>query len=129
MTMPLAADVLCGSISTTLAGFVGGSPLGRMRLAKRVCLDRALLRTLLVMMRAKDRGLWEIAANVGLTGKRPRETSLDSQATLLLRANEVTQRSGRTEARIGLRMMPTFPRSSLSFRLGLSSVLNAFRHH
>src|SRR5246127_5509959 len=26
------------------------------------------------------------------------------------------RRSGRTEARIGLRMMPTFPRSSLSFR-------------
>jgi hypothetical protein len=29
---------------------------------------------------------------------------------------DVTQRSGRVEARIGLRMMPTFPRSPLSFR-------------
>jgi hypothetical protein len=48
-------------------------------------------------MRAKERGRWEIAANhnVGLpgalTGKRPRETSLDSQATQLLRANEMTR--------------------------------------
>jgi hypothetical protein len=49
------------------------------------------------MMRAKERGLWEIAANHNvrlpgaLTGKRPRETSLDSQATQLLRANEMTR--------------------------------------
>ena len=60
----------------------------KMRLA-RVCSDCALLRTLLVMMRAKERGRWEIAANHNvrlpgaLTGKRRRETSLDSKATQL----------------------------------------------
>jgi hypothetical protein len=49
------------------------------------------------MMRAKERGRWGIAANqnVGLpgalTGKRPRETSLDSKATQLRRANEKTR--------------------------------------
>jgi hypothetical protein len=49
------------------------------------------------MMRAKERGLWEIAANHNvrlpgaLTGKRRRETSLDSKATQLLRANEMTR--------------------------------------
>ncbi|HJY47957.1 MAG TPA: hypothetical protein VJ349_04820, partial [Stellaceae bacterium] len=49
------------------------------------------------MMRAKERGRWEIAANHNvrlpgaLTGKRPRETSLDSKATQLRRANEKTR--------------------------------------
>jgi hypothetical protein len=49
------------------------------------------------MKRAKERGRWEIAANHNvrlpgaLTGKRPRETSLDSKAVQLLRANEMTR--------------------------------------
>jgi hypothetical protein len=49
------------------------------------------------MMRAKERGRWEIAANHNvrlpgaLTGKRRSETSLDSKATQLLRANEMTR--------------------------------------
>ena len=49
-------------------------------------------------MRAKERGRREIAANHNvrlpgaLTGKRPRATFLDSKATQLLRANEMTRR-------------------------------------
>ncbi len=66
-----------------------------------VCLDCALICTLLVMMRDKERGRWEIAANHNvrlpgaLTGKRRRETSLDSKATQLLRANDAASGQAR----------------------------------
>jgi len=39
-----------------------------------------------------------------------------SEADISLRRTKVMLRSGGIEARIGLRMMPTFPRSPLSFR-------------
>jgi hypothetical protein len=109
MTMLLAADVLRGSISIALAGFCWRSspspqkgelkmgPHAECAWLARVCLDCAVLRTLLVMMRAKQRGRWEIAANHNVrlpgavTGKRPRETFLDSKATQLRRANEKTR--------------------------------------
>jgi hypothetical protein len=45
------------------------------------------------------------------------EDEIERETELLLAEYEETagERSGRIEARIGLRMMPTFPRSPLSF--------------